>query len=318
MISRWLVLALLLATPVQLAAAPNDSRDGGGTTPGTGKVERRLEQAPRATQGAVAGEIHVIQLKHRPAQELLPVIRPLLGPNDAVSAMDYRLIVRTSETRRREVERVVQHLDVARRNLTLTVRQGLRTGKRDTSHGVSGEAELGRDARITLPRRPAADDRGVVVEQQGDDARLRYQGREERTTATDEHTQTLRVQDGQRAYIRLGQSVPHVKRVLSLAGRQVTIVQGVEYQNVVTGFEVLPRIQGERVQLDITPRLSSLADPATGLANFQELRTTVNVRLGEWLDLGAIQGSGEDVRRAIVESATAGSTEQRTVWIRVE
>ncbi len=34
---------------------PDDSRDGGGTTPRTGEVERRMEQAPRATQGAVAG-----------------------------------------------------------------------------------------------------------------------------------------------------------------------------------------------------------------------------------------------------------------------
>ncbi len=265
-----------------------------------------------------ADELQVIQLKHRPAQELLPVIRPLLGPNDAVSAVDYRLIVRTSETRRREVERVVQQLDVARRNLVISVRQGSKTENRGVSHGASGEVDIGRDARVTLPRRPAADDRGVVIEQQGGDARLRYQAREERGAASNEHAQTLRVQDGQRAYIRLGQSVPHVKRILSLAGRQVAILQGVEFQNVVTGFEVLPRVQGNHVLLEITPRLSSLADPSTGLANFQELRTTVNVRLGEWVDLGAIQGSGEDVRNTIVESTTAGSTEQRTVWIRVE
>ncbi len=32
----------------------DDSRDGGGTTPGMGEVERRMEQAPRATPGAVA------------------------------------------------------------------------------------------------------------------------------------------------------------------------------------------------------------------------------------------------------------------------
>jgi len=42
------------------------------------------------------------------------------------------------------------------------------------------------------------------------------------------------------------------------------------------------------------------------------------VRLGEWIDLGAISGVGENIRRAIVESATTGSTEQRTVWIKVE
>ena len=264
-----------------------------------------------------ADEIHVIALKHRTAQELIPVIRPLLGPTDAVSAMDYRLLVRTSPKRLADVERVVQQLDVAQRNLTLTVRQGSQAENRGTSQGLSGEVSVGRDARVTLPR-GANDDRGAVIEHQSGDARLRYQTRTERGSASDERTQTLRVQDGKPAYIRLGQSVPHVKRIIALSGRQLTVAQGVEYQNVVTGFEVLPRVQGERVQLDIMPRLSSLADPASGLANFQELRTTVNVRLGEWIDLGAISGAGENIRRAIVESATAGSAEQRTVWIKVE
>lgn len=266
---------------------------------------------------AAPDDIHVITLKHRTAQELVPVIRPLLGPTDAVSAIDYRLLIRTSPKRLADVERVVQQLDVAQRNLTLTVRQGSQAENRDTSQGLSGEVDIGRDARITLPR-GTTDDRGAVIEGQSGDARLRYQTRAERSSASDNRTQTLRVQDGEPAYIRLGQSVPHVKRIISLSGRQLAITQGVEYQNVVTGFEVLPRVQGERVQLEITPRLSSLADPASGLANFQELRTTVNVRLGEWIDLGGISGAGENVRRAIVESATAGSTEQRSVWLKVE
>ena len=265
-----------------------------------------------------AEEIHVITLKHRSAQEIIPVIRPLLGPNDAVSGTDYRLLVRTAEKNLREIERVLAQLDVARRNLTLTVRQGDDASRRETSQELSGEANIGHDARVRLPQRTPPDDRGIVIEQQGADGRLRYQAREQRATASDARTQVLRVQDGQRAFIHVGQSVPHVQRIVSLAGRQVTLAQGVEYQNVVTGFEVAPRTQGERVQLEITPRLSALADPATGLANFQALRTTVNVRLGEWIDLGGIQGVGEDVRRAVAESAAASGNERRSVWIKVE
>ena len=199
---------------------------------------------------APVGDIHVITLKHRTAQELVPVIRPLLGPDDAVSAVDYRLLVRTSPKRLADIERVVQQLDVAQRNLTLTVRQGSQMENRATSQGLSGEVDIGRDARVTLPRGPA-DDRGVVVEHQSGDARLRYQTRTERGSASDNRVQTLRVQDGKPAYIRLGQSVPHVKRIIALSGRQLAITQGVEFQNVVTGFEVLPRVQGERVHFNV-------------------------------------------------------------------
>ncbi len=44
-----------IATPAEAPAASGDSRDGGGTTPGMGEVERRLEQPPRETPGAVSG-----------------------------------------------------------------------------------------------------------------------------------------------------------------------------------------------------------------------------------------------------------------------
>jgi len=51
-----LALAALFIMPIVTPAKADDSRDGGGTTPGMGEVERRLEQAPRTTPGAVADE----------------------------------------------------------------------------------------------------------------------------------------------------------------------------------------------------------------------------------------------------------------------
>jgi hypothetical protein len=72
------------------------------------------------------------------------------------------------------------------------------------------------------------------------------------------------------------------------------------------------------VLVEITPRLSSLRNPATGLADFQELSTTVETKPGEWLDLGEILGNRDEVNRAILESAATVSGERRTVRIRIE
>lgn len=271
-----------------------------------------------ALAAAAADELHVLRLKHRPASELLPAIRPLLGPDDAVSGVDYRLIVRAPERTRREIERVVAQLDIAARDFTLTVRQVSVAEAERLRREASGEARLGRDARVTMPRRAGASDEGLVIGGGGRDGELRYQTAQRRGSGRDERTQTLRVQDGRRAFLRVGQSVPHVKKILALTGRQPVGVQGVEYQNVVTGFDVTPQRQGERVVLQITPRLSSLAGPATGLANFQELSTTVSVRPGEWIDLGRIQGTGEELRRTILESDDSGDGARYTVLLRVE
>ncbi|MCR4333066.1 MAG: hypothetical protein NUV34_10280 [Sulfuricaulis sp.] len=266
-----------------------------------------------ALAGVSAEETRIIQLKHRPAGEIIPLIRPLLGPEDALSGMDYRLIVRTSDRNLKEIERLLAQLDVAQRQLRITVEQRVMDNRDTATHSVEGEVRIGDKARIKLPEK-SPDNRGLIV--QKDNLRLRT---DQRTTAgRNETTQTVMALDGQRASIHIGQSVPHVKKILALGRGQVLIAQGIEFQDVTTGFNVLPRVHGNRVQLEITPRLSTLRDPATGLADFQELATTVEARLGEWIDLGTILGHRNEIDRAILESAATESGEHRTIRLKIE
>ncbi len=272
---------------------------------------------PFPGQAAAENDIRIIQLRNRPAQEIIPLIRPLLAPGDVIKGMDYRLIVRTSAKNMREIERLLQQLDVARRNLTITVKQAVVTADTRTTHALSGEKQIGRNTRITLPEKTTPDDSGLVIGGNRPDS-LRYRAKRGTTVTRGNRTQILRVLDGQRAYIRVGQSIPHVQQILALTGHQAIIEQGVVLQNVTTGFDVLPRLRGDRVLLEITPRLSSLEDPAIGLVNFQELTTTVTAKLGEWIDLGQITNAGNTVNRAILDSASAQSNERRTILIKVE
>jgi hypothetical protein len=266
-----------------------------------------------AFAGVSAEEARIIQLKHRPAGEIIPLIRPLLGPDDALSGMDYRLIVRTSDRNLKNIERLLAQLDVAPRQLRITVEQGVADDRDTTTHSVEGEVQIGDKARIKLPEK-SPDSRGLVV--QKDNLRLRA---DQRTSAgRNETAQTVMALEGQRAYIRIGQSVPHVKKILALSRDRVVITQDVEYQDVTTGFDVLPRVMGDRVRLEITPRLSTLRDPVTGLADFQKLATTVEVKLGEWIDLGTILGHRNEIDRAILESAATESGERRTIRLKIE
>ena len=266
-----------------------------------------------APAGVSAEEMRVIQLKHRPAGEIIPLIRPLLGPEDALSGTDYRLIVRTSDRNLKDIERLLAQLDVAQRQLRITVEQRVADDRDTTSHSVEGEVKIGDKARIKLPEN-SSDNRGLVVQKD----KLRFRTGQRTTTGRNETTQTVMTLDGQRASIRIGQSVPHVKQILALGRRQILIAQGIELQDVTTGFDVLPRVHGDRVRMEITPRLSTLRDPATGLADFQELSTTVEVRLGEWIDLGTILGPRNEIDRAILESAATESGERRTIRLKIE
>ncbi|MCR4300576.1 MAG: hypothetical protein NUV51_03125 [Sulfuricaulis sp.] len=262
---------------------------------------------------ARADEARIIQLKHRTAAEVIPLIHPLLAPDDALSGMDYRLIIRTSDKNLKQIERLLGQIDVAREPLRITVEQAIADEVDNTSQSMSGEIRVNDEARITLPKK-SPNEGGLTVKKDG----LHYNTSRRTTTSRNASTQTVLTQNGQRAYIRIGQSVPHVKRILALGRRHPVLIQDIELQDITTGFEVLPRVRGDRVQLEITPRLSSLQNPGTGLVNFQELSTTVETKRGEWLDLGQILGNRSEVERAFLESSATTSGERRTVRLKVD
>src|SRR5437762_14093332 len=73
-----------------------------------------------------AQSLQVIDLKHRTAQEVIPVLQPLLGPNDALTGSDYKLFVRANSTTVTELRRVLEQLDREPRQLVVSVRRGTR------------------------------------------------------------------------------------------------------------------------------------------------------------------------------------------------
>lgn len=259
---------------------------------------------------AVAADtLHIIELRHRPASEIEPMVRPLLRADEGMTSSGYQLFLRASESRRDEIARFVAALDVASRQLTITVRQSLAHDDKRQRDAVSGEVGVGSRGRVIVGEREGAT-RGR------DSLRIRT---ERRSSSSDETSlQTIRVQDGKRAFLRIGQSVPVVERIIVMTGRgPVLASQGVAARDLTTGFDVLPRVRGEFVLLEITPRL---AGPNTDDAafRFQELQTTVTARLGEWVDLGRVIGQTSDVHRAILQNGSTQSSERASVALKVE
>ncbi|BAU48812.1 nolw domain-containing protein [Sulfurifustis variabilis] len=267
---------------------------------------------PSPALTARAEGVHTIELRHRPAAEVLPLVRPLLGPGDGASGTGFLLLLRTDPQRFKEIERVLATVDVAARNLTITVRRDSTRGTAGAEHGMRGRIHVDDRATVRLPvhDRPST---GVRV----GDGHVTYGAQARAGTEDSAFVQTLRVQDGQKAYIRVGQSVPHVHRVLALGGRSVVVGRSVVFEDATSGFEVSPRLRGETVHLEITPRLTTSRTP-DGVVTFQELRTTVTARLGEWIDLGEILGAASDVHREILTAGRTQSQERHAVLLRVD
>jgi len=244
-----------------------------------------------ALQGNAQHALEIIPLKHTTVDQVLPALRPLLEPGGTLTGQQGQLIVRASPANVAEIRRVLEAIDRPARRLQILVRF-------DDSTQASSQ-EIGAGGRIS--------NRGSDVELRAQDARSALEERVD---------QRIQVLEGGRAYISTGQSRPIVQRraiqtPAGVVGQDVFVVQEAS-----TGFEVAPRISGDRVFLDIAPQRQSL----DGQGNIQGQRMTTSVlgRLGEWFEIGGIAASGARDERGIASASRSRSSESRRIWVKVE
>ena len=263
--------------------------------------------------------LEVIPLHYRMAEEVIPIIQPMLAREGSVSGFQGQLVVRTTPANLEEIKRILASLDTAPRQLVITVRQETDVERSRSSAEVSGSVG-GDHGRVTIPGSGGTRG-GNVVLRDGDDP-LRVNVLEGTSSETDRSEQTVRVMEGREAFVRIGQSVPVRERQVQrtvVGGRVVEqVVEGAQYRDVASGFYVLPRVSGDRVTLDVSSQRESLSRRSAGNVNVQSLVTTVSGRLGEWMEIGGV-GQDASGRQAVLlgRSATA-SRDSRRVLIKVE
>lgn len=272
--------------------------------------------APAPLTHAADPELRVIPLKYRLADEVVPVVRPLLAPGESVSGMDSRLIVRAASRTFAQIEHLLAEVDTPRRNLRISVRHAGESERVQDNQEVSGDVRRG-NTRIVMTNGTRSTG-GVTVGQTGPDGNVQLHSERHVTTKRDASTQNLTVLDGGRAFLRVGESIPQVQPFLALVGSRLGVVAGIQYQDVTTGFEVEPRILGEQIQLTVTPRLAFRSNQGAQTINFQELSTVVTVKPGEWVDLGGAVESANEVNRQILSTRRSTDSEESRFLIRVD
>jgi len=269
--------------------------------------------------GSQTTVLEVVPLRYRTAQEVIPIIRPMLAPEGSVSGLQGQLIVRTTPANLEEVKRILASIDTAPRQLLITVRQDADTDRSRASAGVSGSVG-GEHGRVTVPG--SHDQRGGNVVIGEGDNRVRVQAAEGRRVESDRNTQTVRVMEGREAFVHVGQSVPvrerQVRRVVINGKLVEQVVDGTQYRDVTTGFYVLPRLSGDRVTLDVSPQRESLSRQIPGAINVQSLVTTVSGRLGEWMEIGGVSQDASGQQTVLIGRKTTATRDDRRVLVKVE
>lgn len=106
-----------------------------------------------AAAHAAENQVRTIQLKHRIAAEILPVIQPLVASKGVVTGEESRLFVRTSERNMPEIGHIIAPIDTPRRNFKISVRQTVASSHESRVRRVSTQTTAGAVTRVIVTSR---------------------------------------------------------------------------------------------------------------------------------------------------------------------
>lgn len=258
-------------------------------------------------------EMDIIALRHRTVEQMLPVLEPLAKPDGLVTGMNNRIIVRGSPRTRAQIRQAIEAFDTPVRSLLIEVKQDNDLSDQRSGVGMSGS---GGSETVRIGSQGRGETDVQLSARRGDD-RLSVQAYSTRGSAADRISQRVQVVEGGRAFIQVGRSfpVPFTQMAVGRAGAVVS--QGTVYKDIGSGFYALPQLNGERLTLEIVPQNESQSETQYGEIRSARLSTTLQGRLGEWMELGGsgVESSGD--QRALTRYSTRSGVEVRRIWVRV-
>lgn len=251
---------------------------------------------------AWAQALTIIDLKHRRAEEIIPVLQPLLEQGGALTGQDYKLFVRASAGNVAQLRSAIEQLDRQQRQMLVSVRRGTAQDIQRDNASVSGTVR-GSDGSISVNERPRSES-GVTV--RAGEGTLRTQG---------QSVSSVLVLDGNSAFVATGTSVPIITAVAVGGGRRPFVAGTIEQRNLQRGFMVTPRIRGNEVILDISQQDERVAG---GNVQTQSLNTQVIGRLGSWVQLGGVSESSSSSSRGVLSRSHETSGNELSIWVKVD
>jgi len=250
--------------------------------------------------------IVVIELQARPLQEILPVIRPFAGPDGTVTGMGNSLVIKAAPARIREIRQLLAELDRPPRRLLITV--GNRDDRMASSSGYAASADIrAGDARIGInsPGRPV------------DETRARLDLHDRKIEGTGNASYRVQALEGRPALIHSGVRLPLHGTGYYSSGDMIYRRDTTQWQDVTSGFYVVPRLNGAAVTLEILQH-DDQPGRGNGVISTQRAATVVRGRLGEWIDLGGIDTSSQQRQGGLGHAQASRESRAQQIQVRVE
>ena len=246
------------------------------------------------TLPAYADQIRTIELQHRLAAEILPMIEPMADNYTTISGHDNLLIIKSSTQSFQEIERLAKQLDSKQQSITVTV---LRTQQQLNDEQFS-------DDRLNIDLENPKNSSVEINRWSTKDSRERDQQYQARGIA------------GQPIDIQMGRAVAdNQQQLIFYPNGGIAVQETTQYIQLDNGFQARVNILGnQQARVDILPLFSKMQ--RNGDISTTSLLTTVNGPLDQWILIGQI---GEQQRQQHnTNTYRSHQDEQQWLYLKIE
>ncbi len=219
---------------------------------------------------------------NRPAEDLAPVIRPLVGNDGSVTAFQNKLVIKASSQNLIEIARTLNEIDHAPRNLVIFV-----------SYGDSANNTV----------------RGGGIHSSGVELSNRI------STQKNSSEQQIRVLEGEKAFISVAEERP---QTTVQAGPYGSVTTRTSYQSAGNGFYVRPSINGDQVRLELSTQNDSFKSSDPNIIQRNQSNTVLVGKLGESISVSGTGINNSENQSGINYSTREKKYGQSGLTLRVE
>jgi hypothetical protein len=244
-------------------------------------------------------QLETIKLQHKPAEDIIPLIEPLLPKNAVISGEGYKIILKTTAENLPQVKQLIAELDIPLRQLQIAVSLDPVVLQQHTTLPAYSTDITGKEK--TSPAPTAQSDAIQIYKTQGQQA----------TTGL----QVIQVLQDRWTMIRTGQSIPVMNRVRNPDG---TITESISYQQVNQGLRIRPHLAGKEVVLGVQPFYEAASQSDTGRQLYYKQERQTKTRLGTWISIDTTTGNPiQAVNNKAQQNPTAPGASS-LIYIRVD
>lgn len=265
-----------------------------------------------------SAEMRLFELQHRPVGELAEMVRSLLGEEARVATDRNTLVVNASPSALDEVARLVDSYDRSKQMLRVTIEQGKTFSGHERGVSTSGRLQND-DSRIVFgPSGNKSPEGGSTIIVDSGQNRLKLRSTDSRYRESRQVSQFVSVLEGEPALVSVGRAVPFTSQMLTYCRQHPGFIATTSYENVDTGFEVLPTLYNGMVEMEVRPFMAFLDRDNPQQIVFHELATKVNVPVGAWYELGGHVQAQDGLSREILGAGRGSAQNGSSVRVKVE